>query len=79
MSLASPMTWLLVTTMPDESMMKPEPSEFERARRPRLALSPAALAAAVEEFLEQVLERRALGQLRQGAGRGFPRWWRPRC
>jgi hypothetical protein len=30
MSLASPMTWLLVTTMPEASMMKPEPREFER-------------------------------------------------
>ena len=30
MSFASPMTWLLVTTIPDGSMTKPEPSEFER-------------------------------------------------
>ncbi len=29
MSLASPMTWLFVTTRPAESMMKPEPSEFD--------------------------------------------------
>src|SRR5829696_285629 len=33
MSFASPMTWLLVTTMPDGSMTKPEPSEFERRWR----------------------------------------------
>ena len=29
-SLASPMTWLLVMTMPDASMTKPEPSELDR-------------------------------------------------
>ena len=29
-SSASAMTWLLVTTMPEESMMKPEPSELTR-------------------------------------------------
>ena len=69
MSLASPMTWLLVTTMPEASMMKPEPSEFERrcaAGSPLLAR--AALAATVEELLEEILERRAGRQLRQGAG-----------
>jgi hypothetical protein len=33
-SSASAMTWLLVTTMPDASMMKPEPSELTR-RGPR--------------------------------------------
>src|SRR5829696_668153 len=32
-SLASPITWLLVTTMPDGSMTKPEPSELERRWR----------------------------------------------
>ena len=32
-SLASPMTWLLVMTMPDGSITNPEPSEFERRWR----------------------------------------------
>ena len=33
MSLASPMTWLLVTTRPEESITKPEPREFDRRGR----------------------------------------------
>ena len=41
MSLASPMTWLFVTTMPEASMMKPEPSEFDLRVGPRgLSSSP---------------------------------------
>src|SRR5215468_26289 len=42
-SSASAMTWLLVTTMPAESMMKPDPSEFTRRGvllPPRFWLSP---------------------------------------
>ena len=34
-SSASAMTWLLVTTRPEGSMMKPEPSEVARAAAPR--------------------------------------------
>ena len=70
-SLASPITWLLVTTMPDGSMMKPEPSEFERrccARRRVVAALCPALAAPVEELLEEIVEGRSGRQLRQLPG-----------
>ena len=85
MSFASPMTWLLVTTMPEASITKPEPSEFERRCCAAAALAlrsarRAALAAAVEELLEEILERRA----RAAAAGSVPAarldaWSRPRC
>ena len=56
-SSASAITWLLVTTMPVASMMKPEPSELTRRGGARSALR-LALAAAVEEILEQLVELR---------------------
>ena len=75
MSFASPITWLLVTTMPGGSITKPDPSEFERRWRWGAAFAPAtaamSLAAPVEELLEKVLERSAGRQLRQRAAPGL--------
>ena len=58
--LASPMTWLLVTTTPSLEMMKPEPSEAGLgARLRRLARL------AMTELLEEVAERAFAELLRQ--------------
>ncbi len=63
------MTWLLVTTTPAVSMMKPQPSELVlRGGGPALAALAAAArtAAVLEEVVEELLEGRAGRQLRHG-------------
>ena len=62
-SSASAITWLLVTTRPDASMMKPEPSELIAPRRAIGVALSARAAPVLEELLEKLLHRRARRQI----------------
>ena len=68
-SSASAMTWLLVTTTPAVSTMKPEPSELVLRGCESPFLSPPLrrrrAAAVLEEIVEELLERRTRRQLRR--------------